>query len=61
MGRNRDNVNQGFLLSRELNDELEAKLKKLRVKKTEFYRQLTIAWIEGKVAIEADKKHILSN
>jgi hypothetical protein len=29
MGRNRDNVNQGFLLSRDNNDELETKLKKV--------------------------------
>jgi hypothetical protein len=60
MSRSRDNVNQGFLLSRELNDELEAQLKEKGMRKSDFYRQLVTAWVEGKVTIKADKKHILS-
>ena len=60
MGRNRDNVNQGFLLPRELNDELETQLREKAMRKSEFYRQLVTAWTEGKVTIKADKKHILS-
>jgi hypothetical protein len=58
--RNRDNVNQGFLISRELNDDLEAQLKEKGMRKSDFYRQLITAWVEGKVTIKADKKHILS-
>jgi hypothetical protein len=36
MGRNRDNVNQGFLLPRELNDELETQLREKAMRKSEF-------------------------
>jgi hypothetical protein len=60
MNRNRDNVNQGFLLPRDVNDELELQLKERKIRKSEFYRILATAWVEGKVTIEADKKHILS-
>jgi hypothetical protein len=31
MGRNRDNVNQGFLLPRDVNDELELQLKEIHM------------------------------
>jgi hypothetical protein len=60
MSRNRDNVNQGFLISRELNDELERQLKEKGIRKSEFFRLFVTAWVEGKVTIKADKKHILS-
>jgi hypothetical protein len=47
-------------LSRELNDELEAQLKEKGMSKSEFFRQIVTAWVEGKVTIKADKKHTLS-
>jgi hypothetical protein len=36
MNRNRDNVNQGFLLPRDVNDELELQLKERKIRKSEF-------------------------
>jgi hypothetical protein len=40
--------------------KLEAQLKEKGMRKSDFYRQLVTAWVEGKVTIKADKKHILS-
>jgi hypothetical protein len=45
----KDNVNQGFLLPRDVNDELELQLKERKIRKSEFYRILATAWVEGKV------------
>jgi hypothetical protein len=38
----------------------KAQLKEKGMRKSDFYRQLVTAWVEGKVTIKADKKHILS-
>jgi hypothetical protein len=56
----KETVNQGFLLPKEDNDRLEAKLKKMRWSKTQFYRELTTKWLDGMVTIQVSKKHILN-
>jgi uncharacterized protein Smg (DUF494 family) len=55
-----ETVNQGFLLSKRDNERLEAKLKEIGWNKTQFYRELTTKWLEGKVIVQASQKHTLS-
>jgi hypothetical protein len=45
-------VNQGFLLSKKDNERLEAKLKEIGWSKTQFYRELTTKWLDGKVLVQ---------
>jgi hypothetical protein len=53
-------VNQGFLLSKRDNERLEAKLKEIGWSKTQFYRELTTKWLDGKVLVQVSQKHTLS-
>ena len=53
-------VNQGFLLSKKDNERLEVKLKEIGWNKTQFYREITTKWLDGKVIIQVSQKHTLS-
>jgi hypothetical protein len=44
-----ETVNQGFLLSKRDNERLEVKLKEIGWNKTQFYREITTKWLDGKV------------
>jgi hypothetical protein len=56
----KETVNQGFLLPKEDNERLEAKLKEIGWSKTQFYRELTTKWLDGKVLVQVSQKHTLS-
>ena len=55
-----ETVNQGFLLSKKDNERLEVKLKEIGWNKTQFYREITTKWLDGKVIIQVSQKHTLS-
>jgi hypothetical protein len=55
-----ETVNQGFLLSKKDNERLEVKLKEIGWSKTQFYREITTKWLDGKVIIQVSQKHTLS-
>jgi hypothetical protein len=42
------------------NERLEVKLKEIGWNKTQFYREITTKWLDGKVIIQVSQKHTLS-